>query len=427
MDIKYPGAAMHEKALAALPDMVRVRQRFPSERVEDIPGCIARRFDDPDVRVLFSPGMRVAVCAGSRGIRNLQLVVRCVVRELRQLGAEPFIVPAMGSHGGATAEGQMKVLESYGITETAVGAPVFSSMETVVLGELDGIPVHWDKFAAEADGVVLVNRVKPHTDFKGPLESGLAKMAVIGLGKHAGAILWHRQGFDRFHRLIPRAAEYVFSKVPVKLGVALVENAYDETARIDVLPAGRILTEEPELLKLAKRLLPGLPANPIDVLIVDKAGKDISGAGMDPNVTGRTLSGINEGFPAPRIQRIVVRDLTEKTGGNACGVGVADVITKRLFDKIDFHKTYTNAITSTVPLSAKIPIVAKSDRDALALALEMCNRVEPASARIVRIRSTLELGELWVSVPCLDALPGHCVAVSEPAALRFDGQGNLLD
>jgi len=208
LDIKYPGAAMHEKALAALPDMVRVRQRFPSERVEDIPGCIARRFDDPDVRVLFSPGMRVAVCAGSRGIRNLQLVVRCVVRELRQLGAEPFIVPAMGSHGGATAEGQMKVLESYGITETAVGAPVFSSMETVVLGELDGIPVHWDKFAAEADGVVLVNRVKPHTDFKGPLESGLAKMAVIGLGKHEGAILWHRQGFDRFHRLIPRAAEY---------------------------------------------------------------------------------------------------------------------------------------------------------------------------------------------------------------------------
>lgn len=411
----------------SLPNMINIRQKFNDAKLDDIPVAIAHEFQRSDTQSAIKPGMKVAVAVGSRGIRNLQIIVASVIDELKRLGAEPFIVPAMGSHGGATAEGQIHVLETYGVTERNVGAKIKASMETVVIGQLEGIPIHCDQHAFGADAIVLINRVKPHTDFKGDIESGLSKMAVIGLGKHRGASLWHRQGFDQFKRVIPSAAEIVFDKVPIALGVAVVENAYDETAHIEVLPTASILVEEKRLLKLAKSLMPRLLIDTIDVLIVDEIGKDISGAGMDPNITGRTVSGLNDGFSAPPIQKIIVRDLTKKTAGNACGLGVADIITRRLLDKIDFPTTYANSITSTVLDGAKIPMIMNSDWDAIALALKTCYRIQPEKAKIVRIKNTLELEEIQVSVPCLAALSiSKDIDVVSPAySLQFDPEGNL--
>jgi hypothetical protein len=409
-----------------LPDMVKLRQKFQSPRVSDISAAISGGFKPCSVHDVIKPGMKVAVCVGSRGVRNLQTIVACVVKELKIRGAEPFIVPAMGSHGGATAEGQIHVMETYGITEDNIGVPIIASMETVVIAELEGIPIHCDKHAFESDAIVLINRVKPHTDFKGEIESGLCKMAVIGLGKHRGASLLHRQGFDEFHRVIPAAAKLVLDKAPIAVGVAVVENAFDETAYIEVLPAKSIPEEEKRLLQMAKSLMPRLMFDRIDVLVVDEIGKDISGAGMDPNITGRTVSGLREGFSVLPIQKIVVLDLTEKTAGNACGVGVADVITRRLLDKIDFPATYANTITLTVLDGGKIPMIMNSDWDALALALKTCYRISPQMAKIVRIKNTLELEEIEVSQPCLNGLAANAKVevLSEPYPWEFDEQGN---
>lgn len=402
-----------------LPRMVPVEQRFAADAVGDLDAEIRTQVARYHKERSLS-GKRIAVAVGSRGVARLDEIVRTLVDELVQCGARPFLVPAMGSHGGATAEGQRDVLAGYGITQETVGVPVQSSMETVVVATLpDGTPVHFDATAAQADGVVVVNRVKPHTDFKAATESGLAKMLAIGLGKHRGASTLHTHGFPAFGTLIPAVAEAVLAAVPVEFGLATVENAYEQPARIELVPAASLLRREAELLTEAERGLPRFLLPAIDVLVVDELGKDISGAGMDPNITGRTAEDA-PGFETIPIQRIVVLGLTRRTHGNASGLGVADMTTQRCLDQIDFGFYYTNALTSGVPGSAKLPMALGDDRQAITAALHTCRRSAEAP-RVVRIRNTLSLTRIEVSENCLDDMAAHpdITVLGEPSPWQF--------
>jgi len=411
-----------------LPRMASVRQKFAPARLADIPAAIAREFLRPEVRARVKPGQVVAVGCGSRGIANIAQIVGCVIRELQALGAKPFVFPAMGSHGAATAEGQKKVLESYGISEASTGAPVKASMETVVVGSLpDGTPVHMDKFAAEADAVVVVNRIKPHTAFRGATESGLTKMLSIGIGKIVGAATYHTHGMDRFAELLPRVRDVIVANRNVLFGVGIVENAYDETAVVEIVSAQDLHQREPQLQALAKHLMPQLYFDELDVLVIDEMGKNVSGAGFDPNITGRNRRAIKWQMK-PLIKKIVVLGLTRESMGNATGIGGADVITMRLWREFDVASTYANIITSMNLDGAAIPIVMNSDREAIALAVKTVVRVAPKDCRIVRIRNTLELAEIQVSEPLLKqvrAQPERFEIVSEPAPLPFDANGTL--
>lgn len=413
------------------PKLMRVRQKFRNEKINDIPQAIHRQFEAEDVRVKIKPDMKVAVAVGSRGIANLQLIVASVVAEIKRLGGKPFIVPAMGSHGGATAEGQREVLAEYGITEDLAGCPIRASMETVQVGHLpNGLPLYFDKMAYESDAIVIVARVKPHTDFKGPVESGLQKMLVIGLGKHKGATSIHSYGVDRFYETIPTAGKILIEKTNAAIGVALIENAYDDTCQIIAMPAEKICDEEPKLLKTAKESMPKLLFDDIDVLVIDEFGKDVSGAGMDPNVTGRTNMGNNiKGFDAPPIQKIVVRDLTDKSHGNATGIGMADIITARFFNKIDLASTYINTITSTTLADGKIPLVIRNDREALAVALKTCTRISYDKAKIVWIKNTLKLEHIYVSETYIDYVRSRddLELTNDIREIWFDHEGNLAN
>jgi hypothetical protein len=414
------------------PKLVRVRQIFRNEKINDIPEAVHRQFEAEEVRVKIKPGMKVAVAVGSRGIANLQLIVTSVVAEIKRLGGEPFIVPAMGSHGGATTEGQREVLAEYGIIGDLVGCPVHATMETVQVGQLpnNGLPLYFDKYAYESDAIVLVARVKPHTDFKGSVESGLQKMLVIGLGKHKGATSIHSYGVDRFYETIPAAGKMLIEKTNVAIGVALIENAYDETCQIIALPAEKICDEEPLLLKTAKESMPKLLFDDIDILVIDEFGKDVSGAGMDPNITGRTNMGNNiAGFDAPPIQKIVIRDLTDKSHGNATGIGMADIITARFFNKIDLASTYINTITSTTLADGKIPLVIRNDKEALAVALRTCTRISYDNVKIVWIKNTLKLEHIYVSESYIDYVRKRddLELTDDIREIWFDHEGNLAN
>ncbi|HWI52311.1 MAG TPA: hypothetical protein VNT01_09265 [Symbiobacteriaceae bacterium] len=414
-----------------LPRMVRVRQLFSRPQADSIPETVRREIRRPEVAALIKPGARVALGVGSRGIAGILPLVQAMVGATKELGAHPFIVPAMGSHGGATAEGQREVLESYGITERSVGAPVISGMQTVLLGETpSGVPVYFDENAYGADAVVPINRVKLHTDFRGPVESGLCKMLAVGFGKHRGATVLHSFGFDRFADLIPEATRVILARAPVAFGLAVVENAYDEVAEIRAVPAADFLTAEPVLLQKAASLMARILFDPIDLLIVDEIGKDVSGAGMDPNIIGRFAVQGKGRLPdqvGPRVSRIVALDLTENTHGNAMGVGDADVTTRRLVSKINWEHTYANVIASTVLESGRIPLTMENDRQAIVVALRSCSRVDPVRARIVRIKNTLEIGEIMISEPmCEEARRmGNVQILGESAPLAFDTDGNL--
>jgi hypothetical protein len=412
-----------------LPRMVPVMQKFPLTKVEDIPDTVHSEFLKESVKAKIKPGMKVAVAVGSRGINNLQEIVTLVVHEIKLLGGEPFIIPAMGSHGGATAEGQIQLLADYGIVEANVGCPIRSSMETIEVSRLpNGIPLYFDKYAYESDAVVLVCRVKPHTDFKGTVESGIQKMIVIGLGKHKGATYIHSLGFDQFHQVIPEAGEVLIEKTNIALAIAIIENARDETAEIVAVPAEAIGEIEPELLKRAKAAMPKFLLPEIDVLVLEEIGKNISGSGMDPNIVGRTGSGLTEGFTAPPIQKIFVRGLTEKTHGNAAGIGIADVITAKVFNRIDFGYTYANCITSTALLGAKIPVVLRSDKEALVVAVKTCNRITFDRVKIVWIKNTLEMEHIYISESYLDQISGQndIVITGDPVPIEFDENGSLI-
>lgn len=411
-----------------LPRMVHVRQKFATPRIDDVAGAVAAQFQRPEVRARIKPGMTIAVGCGSRGIANIAEAARQVVAELKALGARPFIFPAMGSHGGATAEGQREVLEGYGITEEFVGCPIHSQMEVVEVGKLDsGMPVYMDKLAAAADGVVVVCRVKPHTNFRAPIESGIVKMITIGMGKIIGATELHTQGMDMFGTLLPEAAKLIMSRKNVLLGVAMVENAADETAIIEAVPGDQIFDREPVLQAKAKEMMARLQFDEIDVLIVEKIGKNISGSGMDPNITGRNCRFV-EWNMKPMVKKIAVLGLTPETHGNATGVGGADVITMRLYKELDIGKTYANVITSTYLDGAAIPIIMNTDQDAIRLAVKTVVRVKPEDTKIVRIANTLEVMDIHVSEPMLpfiQANPSMFEIVGELEPFKFDAKGTL--
>ena len=394
-----------------LPGM-KIRQHFPSHKIENLPEAIRRELAGLDLRL--KPGARIAVGIGSRGIANLATLARELVGFLKSKGAQPFVVPAMGSHGGATAEGQADMLAGLGITEAALGAPIVSSMDVAEI-PAPGLShkLFMGRNAFESDGVVLLNRIKPHTDFHGPYESGIVKMSVVGVGNHEQAKIMHGLGVRGLRELIPLAAREVFATGKILFGLAVVEDAHDDTMRVRALKPDAILAEEPELLKLAVASMPKLPVDRIDVLIVDAMGKNLSGTGMDPNIVGRIrVKGTPE--PAlPDIGSIIVDDLTRESHGNALGVGLADIITKKLFDKIDFKAMYANVITTTFLERGKIPIVADDLPQAFATASRTAGGTPPDRLRVVRIQNTLHLEEMRVSAPVYREVAGRVDLIGE--------------
>jgi hypothetical protein len=410
----------------SLPRMMRIRQTFARQRVPDIPRAVGDALSG--ARLPVKRGDTVAVGAGSRGIANVDVVVGAAVRYLRDLGARPFVFPAMGSHGGGTAEGQLDVLAHYGITEATMGCPVRATMDVVQVGEALGLPVWLDRFAAEADWIGVVNRVKPHTDFKGSIESGLFKMMTIGLGKWKGATQYHRANVNHgYETVITAVGREMLAKARIGFGLGIVENGYDETGRIEAFNAADLEQGERRLLKDAREWMARLPFSPIDVLIVEQIGKNISGSGMDTNVIGRP-SNPHEPFPAdPKILWIVALDLTEESYGNATGIGNADFTTRRLVDKIDMKPTLINCITACAPNGAKVPATYETDREAIETALSCIGLTPPENARVMRIRNTLMLGEIEVSEAFLPevAKRGDLTALGDPAELRFDVAGTL--
>ncbi len=417
-----------------LPPWARIRQELDATDIGSIPDAIAREFAKPGIGDQIKPGHKVALTAGSRGIDRIAEVLRACVDEIRKRDGEPFIIPAMGSHGGATAEGQTALIAHYGVTEEAMGAPIRASMETVELGTLDdGVPVWFDRIAHDtADLVIPVGRVKPHTDFRGPVESGLMKMIAIGLGKQHGASWFHSQGMHTFGDLLPRVAEFTMSKEPIPFGIALVENGYSKLAFAEAVPAAQIGEREPELLEVAKAKLAVLPqVEQVDVLIVDEIGKDISGDGADPNVINRSVVYTMDFSDAkPQIQRYIARGLTEDTDGNATGIGMFDFALERLVDDLDPVPTYMNTITAKGPQGARIPITVPTDRQALSLAIASGLKVEPGNARVMRIESTKHLEELWVSAPVLEELRQTGVPVEvldDIGPIQFDDDGMFAD
>jgi len=411
----------------AFPRMVRVRQTFPRPRVADIPRSVAEALSAAATPI--KRGDTVAVGAGSRGIANIAVIVGAAVRWLQDLGARPFVFPAMGSHGGGTPEGQLSVLEHYGITAATMGCPVRATMEVVQAGEALGLPVWLDRYAAEADWIGLVNRIKPHTDFKGTIESGLFKMMTIGCGKYRGAIQYHRTNIRHgYETVITAVGREMLAKARIGFGLGVVENGYDETAHIEAFNAADLEAGERRLLKDAREWMARLPFSPLDVLIVEEIGKNISGSGMDTNVIGRP-SNPHEPFPAdPKILWIVALDLTEESYGNATGIGNADFAARRLVDKIDMKPTLINCITACAPNGAKVPATYETDREAIETALGCIGLTPPEDARVIRIRSTLVLGELEVSEALLAEVAKRetLTPLGAPTPLPFDAAGNLV-
>jgi hypothetical protein len=413
-----------------LPQMVRLRQRFDRPRVEDIPATVRASLERLDLGRTIKPGHSVALTAGSRGIANIPVVLRSTAEYLKDLGARPFLVPAMGSHGGATAGGQREVVESYGITEAFVGAPIKSSMEVISLGDSDGgYPVVLDKHASEADHIGVVARVKPHTGFHGPIESGLCKMMMIGLGKHAGALNCHRILLDEpYDKVVRSVARTMFAKGRIAFGLALVENAYDETALIEAVKPGDFMTREEALLVKARQWLPRLPFHEADFLIVDEIGKEISGSGMDTNVVGRkrafrTKPPENQ----PNMRFIFVRGLSAHTHGNATGIGLADFTTARLVKSMSYKATVINCLTSGYPDGANLPVHLDSDREVVEAALKIIGNRPAEQARVMHIRNTLKLEDVEVSEPCLEQPKGQSefAVVGSPGPMAFDADGNM--
>lgn len=412
-------------ATAPLPRLVRVRQQFPTPGRCDVEAEIHRQIAAPDIARRIPRGP-VAVAAGSRGVAELPRITKAVVEALRRHGARPFIVPAMGSHGGATAEGQREVLAGLGVTEASVGAPVVSSMDVVELGRLaDGSGVYWDREAHRAGAAVAIGRVKPHTAFRGVIESGLVKMAVIGIGKQRGAQSMHAPGFGGFADRLVEAYGIVARRAPLLFGVATIEDAYDVPVQLAVVPPEAFLEREPALLDRARSLMARLPVTEADVLVVQEIGKNISGDGMDPNITGRYPTPFASGGPV--IRKIAVLDLTAETQGNANGLGLADLIPQRVLEKIDLPATYMNALTSTVIDSVRLPMVLASDRDVLDAAVLTAPRIDGGETRLVYIRNTLALREVAVSESLVPHLLPHAgpVADAAPAALVFAEDGTL--
>lgn len=417
--------ALHDPP-AAWPQGRYIKQRFAraSQRPEELARELAAQLSTSSRLGVLAPGSRIGIGVGSRGLTNLQLVVRTVVDHIRGRGFEPVILPAMGSHGGATSEGQREVLAEYGITEETMGAPIESDVSTEILGrDGDGRPVHFSSVALHAvDAVIPINRIKLHTDFRGPVESGLSKMLVIGLGKQAGAEATHALGMPAFTTAIPERARMITETINVPVGIALVENGLKETVICRSVEGDRLVEAETELLVEATRQMPRLPFDHADLLVIERMGKDISGPGCDPNVFGRYLTAGMSGGPS--VKRIGCLDLTPASHGNAVGIGQLDTITKRLFDDIDFVATYTNLLTSGGLEYAAVPMVAASDRDLVLIGIAGAY-VPLETARIAVIDSTAHLEHLWVSDSLLAEMDADAVELGPWEPLAFDASGTL--
>jgi hypothetical protein len=416
------------------PRMIEMGQSYPPSRTLDFPSLLEQQFTKSGLRESIKPGMRIALGVGSRGITNLKEIAKAALGVLTNAGARPFIVPAMGSHGGATAEGQIEMLAEYGVTSQSMGVPIDASMEVRKIGTaFDGLDVVFSVPAFAADGVVVLNRVKPHTDFRGTLGSGIQKMLVIGFGKQIGANNAHRAAAHLGYEVVLREfARIILDKAPILCGIALVEDQHHQTAEIEVLRPENIVREEAVLFKKAQSLLARLPFDEVDLLIVDRIGKDISGSGMDTNVIGRDITGYistlhSESTVTPRVSRIFVRDLTPASNGNGIGIGMADFTTARLVKSLNLQYTYMNALTSLGVLPAKIPIYFDNDREAIQAALASLAAPDPEKLRVVRIADTLNLDRFLVSEACVSATNGHSVKTAGTARdMQFDAGANLL-
>jgi len=413
------------------PKIVRIRQNFERPKIGDVPAAVTSALDKLDLGRRIKPGQSIALTAGSRGIANIPLILRSTAAFLKKLGAKPFLVPTMGSHGGGTAEGQRHILESYGITEEFVGVPIRASMDTVQVGvTAEGFPVLLDRIASEADHIGVVARVKPHTGYHGPIESGLMKMMMIGLGKHAGALAYHRILLDHpYDRVVRSIGRTLMAAAPIAFGLAVVENAYDETALLDGVAPEAFEPREEQLLVEARHLLARLPLRQADLLIVDEIGKNISGSGMDTNVVGRKRAFRTQASPEgiPEMRLIYVRGLTDKTHGNAAGIGLADFTSTRLVQQMNYRATTINCLTAGYPEGAFLPVHFAADREVMDAALAIIGTRTPQEARILRIQNTMHLDEMEVSEPCL-AEPERqtdFATVGRPRPLEFDAAGNL--
>lgn len=409
------------------PPMYLVRQKYDDAHIDDIRAHVLgqlRSFPDRDAL----RGKRLCVTAGSRGVPGMREMYRAVVDGLKELGAEPFIVPAMGSHGGATAEGQLEVLAAYGITPQTMDAPVLSSMEVVEYGRLEGgLPLYCDRYAAAADGIVLMHKVKPHTDFRGRHESGLAKMIAIGLGKHKGASAFHTLGFAHFARRIPECAQIFLERFPVVMGIGFVQNAYDRINRLEIVPGDGIMDMDARLLEIAKAHIARFKADNLDVLILDQIGKNVSGFGFDPNIVGRT-NGLQADFAdILDLKKLVILGMTEESHHNASGLAAADLTTRRLLNEVDWSSTWTNLITSTRVKGGSIPMYMNDDRQAILLAIRTCEGIDPDRVRLARVRNTLEMGVMEMSEALVRSLNGRPdVEILEgPYPMTFDETGRI--
>lgn len=409
-----------------IPRMLKVQQEFSRNRIESVSDEVQRQLNQEKIKKLISPGMKIAITAGSRGIYKQAEILREIVAFLRSLGAEPYIVAAMGSHGGATVEGQQEILSGYGITESYCKCPVKVGERCTKIGNTeDGRPVYIDCYAAEADGIVVVNRIKPHTAFRGSYESGLMKMMAIGLGKQKGAETCHAAGFEHMAEMIPKFGNSVLKYANVIFGLAILENAYDETCELHALTKEEIPTEEPVLLKKARSYMPRILVGPADVLIVAQIGKNFSGDGMDPNISGTFATKCASG--GMTSQRVAVLDISDESHGNGVGFGMADVSTKRAYAKYDFDMSYPNALTCLVSQVVKVPMILDNDRHCIQAAIKLCANIDYNKARLVYIRNTLQLSEIFISENMraqAEAVAG--VTVGKKAfEMKFDEQGNL--
>jgi len=383
-----------------IPNVTECEWDYPCPTLPDVEEELAKQISASSLTVRIKPGDCIAVTAGSRGISRIDAILAQICREVKMLGAHPFIISAMGSHGGATEEGQREILAGYNITPERIGAPVICSTAAVEIGKTpDGMPIFIDEEALKADGLIVVNRIKSHTSFQSATESGLLKMLAVGLGKDRGARHIHQLGTRGLKEGIPQAARIIMRIIPVLLGIGIIENARGSIARIEVMEPEHIEAAEAQLLQQAKTLLPVIPFKKVDVLIVSEMGKNISGTGMDTTVIGRRLISGDPEPLSPRISRITVLDLSQGSYGNATGLGLADIITQRLYDRIDFEKTWLNIISSTFIERAKIPIIMPTDKTAVQLALMTCWAAQPGAARVVLIKNTGSLGRFYVSAP----------------------------
>jgi hypothetical protein len=412
------------------PEMALVAQRLHAQPCQDIPRAVREALESLKLEMSERGGESVAVGVGSRGISQISLIVYECVSFLKELGLKPFIVPAMGSHGGNTRDGEVSVLASLGITESSMGVPIYAGGKVMEIGRLDiGIPVLMDRYAAEARHLVVINRVKPHTKFRGPIESGLTKMLTIGLGKGQGASVYHRAAVQHTFAILEDAADCILKSRSVLFGLAVLEDGYQDVARICAVRPKDWFEAERTLLKDARLMMPRIPFDLIDILIIDEIGKDISGIGMDSNVTGRHRDIVGNVFTAPNVKRIFVRGLSPGSGGNGNGIGLADVTTQRLVDALDLEKTYTNALAAISPEKAAIPMHFQTDRECLEVCLNTIGMVKPDSARIIRIKNTLMLEKLMVSRALERGVTSNPeLQILGPwAPMGLDDRGNLQD